>query len=120
MNYIPIQLDKTRNLLLGFQGLQQFRRISGKSLSKLDYKNEDMEDYMPAIIHCALIHEDKDLTLEQTTILIDKHIGVKGAIALLPDLIEETFGKEEEEKERAKNLQRAAKKKKQAITKLNA
>ncbi len=111
MVYIPIELDKTRNLLLGFQGLQKFKKITGKSLSRLDYKNEDMEDYMPAILHCALIHEDKELTLEKTTELIDKHIGVKGAIELLQPLMEETFGKEADEKERVKNLQRAAKKK---------
>lgn len=111
MVYIPIQLDKTRNLLLGFQGLQLFKKITGKSLAKLDYENEDMEDYMPAIIHCALIHEDKELTLEKTTELIDKHIGVKGTIDLFPGLMEETFGKEEDEKERTKNLQRAVKKK---------
>ena len=111
MEYIPIQLDKTRNLLLGFQGLQMFKKITGKSLSKLDYENEDMEDYMPAIIHCALIHEDKELTLEKTTELIDKHIGVKGAIDILPELVEATFGKEEDAKDYAKNVQRAAKKK---------
>jgi hypothetical protein len=111
MIYIPIELDKTRNLLLGFQGLQLFKKITGKSLAKLDYENEDMEDYMPAIIHCALIHEDKELTLEKTTELIDKHIGVKGAIEVLQPLMEETYGKEADEKDRAKNLQRAAKKK---------
>lgn len=112
MVYIPIQLDKTRNLLLGFQGLQMFKKITGKSLPKLDYENEDMEDYMPAIIHCALIHEDKELTLEKTTELIDKHIGVKGVIdEVLPELMEATFGKEEDAREYAKNAQRAAKKK---------
>lgn len=102
--YIPIQLDKSRNILLGFKGLQQFKKITGKSLSKLDYQNEDIEDYVPTIFYCGLIHEDKELTLDQTTSLIDRHLGVKGALELLPEIFEETFGKEED----AKNVQRAA------------
>lgn len=105
--YTPVELDKTRNLLLGFEGLQLFKKLTGKSLAKLEYESEDMEDYMPTIFYCALVHEDKELTLEATIKLIDKHIGVKGAIALLPELIEETYGSEND----IKNGQRAAKKK---------
>lgn len=105
--YIPVELDKTRNILLGFQALQLFKKITGKSLAKLDYENEDMEDYIPVLFYSGLVHEDKELTLEETTKLIDKHLGVNGAIKMLPEILEETFGKEEE----AKNAQRAAKKK---------
>lgn len=106
--YIPVELDKNRNILLGFEGLQLFKKMTGQSLSKLDYENTDIEDYLPVIIHCGLVHEDKDITLEQTTKLIDKHIGVNGALKLLPKIMEETFGKEEEDKS-IKNAQRAAK-----------
>ena len=105
--YIPIKLDKTRNFLMGFKGMQKFKRITGTSLAKLDYEKEDMEDYIPALFFSGLAHEDKELTLEKTTELIDKHIGIKGAIELLPEILEETFGKEED----IKNAQRAAKKK---------
>lgn len=107
MNYIPIKLDKTRNMLMGFGALQLFKKITGKSLAKLDYEKEDMEDYIPALFYSGLVHEDKELTLEKTTELIDKHIGIKGAIELLPEILEETFGREEN----VKNAQRAAKKK---------
>lgn len=107
MAYIPIKLDKTRNLLLGFKGLQMFKKITGTSLAKLDYENEDIEYYIPVIFYCGLIHEDKDLTLEKTIDLIDEHLGVKGALDLLPQIIEETFGTEED----IKNVQGAAKKK---------
>lgn len=106
--YTPVKLDKMRNILLGFKGMQLFKKITGKSLTKLDYENEDMEDYMPVIIYCGLIHEDKDLTLDETTELIDKHLGIKGALALLPKILEDTFGKEED----IKNLAGAAKSKK--------
>ena len=102
-----MKLDKTRNLFIGFKGMQIFKRTVGTSLAKLDYENEDMEDYIPAIFYCGLVHEDNELTLEVTTDLIDKHLGIAGAIALIPEIMEETFGKEED----IKNAQRVAKKK---------
>ncbi len=97
MSYLPIKLDKTRNFLMGFKGMQIFKKITGTSLAKLDYENTDIEDYIPVLFYCGLVHEDNELTLENTTELIDKHLGIKGAIELLPQIIEETFGKEEEE-----------------------
>jgi len=106
MNYLPIQLDKTRNFLMGFRGLQIFKKITGKSLAKFDYENEDIEDYIPVVFYAGLVHEDASLTLESVTELIDKHIGVKGAVQLMPEIFKEIFGDEEN----AKNLQRAAKK----------
>ncbi len=107
MNYIPIKLDKTRNFLMGFKGMQIFKKITGKSLAKLDYESADIEDYIPALFYSGLAHEDENLTLEKTTQLIDEHLGIKGALDLLPQIIGETFGEEED----IKNVQRAAKKK---------
>lgn len=107
MSYIPIKLDKTRNFLMGFKGMQKFKGITGISLAKLDFENEDMEDYIPALFYSGLVHEDKELTLEKTTELIDEHLGIKGALDLLPQIIEETFGGGKD----VKNAQRAAKKK---------
>ena len=40
MAYIPVKLDKTRNLLFGFGALQMFKSIHGKSLMKVDFENE--------------------------------------------------------------------------------
>lgn len=105
--YTPITLDKNRNILMGFEGLQLFKKITGQSLAKMDYDNADMEDYVPVIFYCGLVHEDKEITLIETTKLIDKHIGVKGALEMLPTILEETFGKADD----VKNAQGAAKKK---------
>lgn len=108
MDCVPIKLDKTRNFLMGFRGLQLFKKITGKSLAKLDTENNDIEDFVPAIFYAGLVHEDKELTLEITTDLIDKNLGVAEALKLLPELMEATFGKEED----LKNVQRAASKNK--------
>lgn len=104
--YIPIKLDKTRNLLIGYEGLKIFKNITGTSLAKLDFENTDMEDYIPVIFYSGLVHEDKELTLEKTTKLLDEHLGIKGSLELLPKILEETFGSVEE----TKNVQRVAKK----------
>jgi hypothetical protein len=103
--YTTVKLDKARNILLGFQALRLFKKMTGRSLAKMDFENEDMEDYVPTIFYCGLMHEDKDLTLESTIELIDKNIGIKGALELLPSIIEDAFGKQED----IKNGARAAK-----------
>lgn len=92
---------------MGFRGLQIFKKITGKSLAKLDYENEDMEDYIPALFFAGLAHEDNELTLETITDLIDKHLGIAGALEKIPELMEATFGLGE----KVKNAQRAVKKK---------
>jgi hypothetical protein len=92
MNYIPIQLDKTRNLLMGFGALQMFKRITGKSLAKIDYEKDDFEDYIPVIFYAGLVHEDKELTLEKTIELIDKYLGIKKALEMIEPILAETFG----------------------------
>ena len=35
MIYTPVKLDKSRNVVLGFQALQEFKKITGKSLTKI-------------------------------------------------------------------------------------
>jgi hypothetical protein len=104
--YTPVKLDKTRNILLGFEALSLFKKITGKSLMKIDFDNEDIEELIPLIFYVGLKHEDKELTLEETTALIDKHLGVSGAVDLLPKIIQELFP----EDNNSKNKQRAVKK----------
>jgi len=109
MAYIPVKLDKTRNLLFGFGALQMFKSIHGKSLMKVDFENEDLEDVIPLMIYVGLKHEDEDLTLEKTIELIDKHLGLKGTTELIPKIMAELKLSEGSE---SKNDQKAAGKKK--------
>lgn len=109
MSYIPIKLDKTRNLLFGFGALQMFKSINGKSLMKVDFENEDIEDVIPTMIYCGLKHEDDELTLEKTVELIDTHLGLKGVMELMPEIMKELRMSEGSE---PKNVQKAVGKKK--------
>ena len=102
MNYIPIKLDKTRNMLLGFGAMQTFKAMHGTSLMKLDWAEEDMEDVFPLIIYVGLKHEDSELTPEKTVELIDKHLGIKGMMELMPKIMKE-LGVEED----SKNVEKA-------------
>lgn len=94
MIFTPIKLDKMRNVVLGFQALQEFKKITGKSLTKIDFESEelDVESIVPAIFYAGLKHEDKELTLEKTVELLDFHLGIKGAIELIPGIMNDAFG----------------------------
>lgn len=89
MSFIPVKLDKMRNLQFGFGALQMFKAINGKSLMKIDFEEEDIEDVMPLMIYVGLKHEDHDLTLEKTVELIDTHLGFAGLMELMPKIMAE-------------------------------
>ena len=100
MIFTPIKLDKMRNIVLGFKAMQEFKNITGKSLTKLDFEDENLEveTIVPVVFYAGLKHEDKELTLEKTVELLDEHLGLKGAIDLIPKIMEDAFGKIEAEK----------------------
>lgn len=95
MIYTPVKLDKNRNILLGFKALQEFKNITGKSLTKINFEDEnsfDIEEIVPAIFYSGLKHEDRELTLDKVISLIDEHLGIKGAIELIPQIMKDAFG----------------------------
>lgn len=88
--HIPIKLDKERRLLLGFEALQLFKKIHGKSLMRINFEDEDIEDLIPLIIYCGLKWEDENLTLEQTIRLIDQYVGLKRVMSeVMPEIMRE-------------------------------
>ncbi|QUH21076.1 hypothetical protein [Alkaliphilus sp. B6464] len=107
--YIPVKLDKERKILMGFEALQLFKQIHGTSIMKVNFEEEDIEDLIPLIFYVGLKHEDDELTIEQTIKLIDKHIGISGAMEKLPLILKEL--RPDESGGDIKNAQRAAKKK---------
>ena len=104
--YIPVKLDKMRNLQFGFGALQLFKSINGKSLMKVDFEEEDIEDILPLMIYVGLKHEDAELTQEKTIELLDEHLGMEGVMKLMPKIMEEL----NVEGKKGKNMQAAGKK----------
>lgn len=97
MIFTTVKLDKARNIVLGFKAMQEFKNITGKSLTKIDFESEDLEveEIVPVIFYAGLKHEDNSLTLEKTTELLDEHLGIKGAIELIPQIMQDAFGVQE-------------------------
>lgn len=100
MIFTSIKLDKMRNVVIGFKALQEFKNITGKSLTKIDFENEDLdvEGIIPIIFYAGLKHEDDSLTLDKVTELLDTHLGIRGAIDLMPKIMQDAFGTSEEVK----------------------
>lgn len=100
MVFTTVKLDKERNVVLGFKAMQEFKNITGESLTKIDFEDEDLEveQIVPVIYYAALKHEDKELTLEKTIELLDAHLGIKGAIELIPQIMQDAFGVQVQEK----------------------
>lgn len=87
---VPIVLDRPRNLLLSFGGMIALKKKTGKDLfdpktTEALAKDIGMED-MIALTWACLIHEDRDLTLEDVGFLI--HIG---NIDLIMEALEKVF-----------------------------
>lgn len=108
MAYIPVKLDKTRNLLFGFGALQMFKSIHGESLMKIDFLNDDLEEIIPLMFYVGLKHEDSELTLEKTIELIDLHLGIQGVMEIIPKIMQQLRPKESTS---SKNDHKAARKK---------
>ena len=100
MVFTTFKLDKERNVVLGFKAMQEFKNITGESLTKIDFEDEDLEveQIVPVIYYAGLKHEDKELTLEKTIELLDAHLGIKGAIELIPQIMQDAFGVQVQEK----------------------
>lgn len=83
-NLATIMLDKQRTLKLDLNGLEEFERESGKTLTDL---GENMSTgTMKLLIWAALLHEDPDITPHDVGSII--HIGNLGRVkAALEDLI---------------------------------
>ena len=43
MTFTTVKLDKARNIVLGFKAMQEFKNITGKSLTKINFEDENLE-----------------------------------------------------------------------------
>ena len=69
--FVKVVLDKERNLKLDLNALEEFEKVSGKSLSDLGDGVDTVT--MKYLIWATLLHEDPDLTPHDVGAMI--HIG---------------------------------------------
>lgn len=68
---VTIMLDRERTLRLTMRGLFAFKKATGKDLIKGIGKEEFTAEDSMALLWACLIHEDRELTLEQVENIVD-------------------------------------------------
>ena len=68
---VTITLDKERTLRLTLKGMLEFEKITGLSLLKGFRLDAISLTESAALMWACLIHEDKDLTFEDVTAMVD-------------------------------------------------
>jgi hypothetical protein len=66
---VSIELDKPRQLKYTNGALRKFQEKTGKAALKM--KPEEFNEYLSEILWAGLLHEDKDITVDQ----VDEMIG---------------------------------------------
>lgn len=73
---VPIMLDKERHLKFGFGAMIALEDLTGKTFFEIIQELQDLENIKVTkirdIMWAALLHEDKGLTLDQTTEILDQ------------------------------------------------
>jgi len=70
---VDIELDKPRKLKYTNGALRKFQEKTDRKALKL--KPDEFADYLSELIWCGLLHEDKEITIEQ----VDEMIGPSNA-----------------------------------------
>lgn len=90
--FIPLELDKTRNLRYGMVALTKIEKKIGKPFAKIDFENEMTYSEIATILWAGLSHEDPELTPEKVAELIDEHSDIQTAITAMGEAMQEAFG----------------------------
>ena len=90
--FLPIILDKTRNLRYGMVALMKIEKKLGKPFSKIDFENEMTYEEIANILWAGLSHEDPTLTPEIVAELIDDYSDIQTAITVMGEAMQEAFG----------------------------
>jgi hypothetical protein len=83
---IPVQMDRTREFKIGMKAFMAIEKTLGKSVGELNLKKLTHEEAM-IIIWAGILHDDKELTIEKVTDLVDEHMTP----AEITDLLSKAF-----------------------------
>lgn len=90
--FIPIDLDKTRNLRYGMVALMKIEMKLGKPFAKIDFENEMTYEELANILWAGMSHEDSALTPKKVAELIDEYSDIPTALKAMGDAMQEAFG----------------------------
>lgn len=77
-----IKLDKVRNIKFTLNSLIKFEKITGINITQIGERSQDMEIIL-ALIYVGIMHEDKDITMEQVgdLVTLDKLADINKALS---------------------------------------
>ena len=78
---VTIQLDKERNLFFGVRALREIQKKTGKNPYARDFWDQIDAESVSAVIWAGLLHEDKNLTVDQVEQLIDNNTTIGSALS---------------------------------------
>lgn len=108
---VTLELDRPRTLRYGMSALVKIEELTGKTISKLDLENISMKD-LRTIVYAGLFHEDKSLTPEKISELIDEYSELSIVAEKLGEAMTLAFG--------SKNVKRPTGKPKESGTPMNS
>ena len=101
--YVPIELDKARNLKMGLRAMSLIENAFDMPFAKIKFEALKLEELM-IVLHAGLVHEDETLTPNKVMDIMDEYGNIEATFKKLFKAIELGFMR--------KNVQRATKAKK--------
>lgn len=89
--FVPVQLDKMRNLRYGMKAISLIEKKFGKSIAKIDMDDMTMEE-IATFIWAGLVHEDKELTPDKVMELVDNFSTVQVVMEKVSEAMNLAFG----------------------------
>lgn len=91
--YLPIQLDKMRNLRFGMGALIEIEKKIGKPFAKIDFENEMSFEELSIVLWGGLVHEDSELTPSKVAALVDDYSDLATVMESIGKAMLIAFGK---------------------------
>lgn len=88
--YVPIQLDKVRQIRLAYKAQKIVENITGKAFSDILCESPTTAE-MGIMLYAGIVHEDKELTLEKVEDMIDEHLNSKTLMEAITEAIDIAF-----------------------------
>lgn len=90
--FLPIIMDKTRNLHYGMVALMKLEKKLGKPFATMNFEREMTYEEIATILWAGMSHEDPELTPEKVAELIDEYSDIQTAVVAMSEAMQEAFG----------------------------
>jgi hypothetical protein len=89
--YVPIKLDKIRNLRIGIKATKIIEDVLKQPISKVVEKDMGINE-LNVILYAGLVHEDKQLTVDKVLDLMDEYSNIQEISESISKAMEIGFG----------------------------